>query len=149
MENLEFVKTINAPREKVWNALWEDANYREWTSAFAEGSHAVTDWKQGSKILFLDAKGEGMVSEVADIRPNEFMSIRHLGIVKDGVEDTSSPESGEWSGGYENYLLQTEDGQTKLTVTMEAVSIPKDFIAYFQNTWPKALDKLKQVAERL
>ncbi|MFT3677662.1 MAG: SRPBCC domain-containing protein [Chitinophagaceae bacterium] len=147
MGNLEFVKMINAPREKVWKALWEDANYREWTAAFAEGSCAVTDWKQGSKILFLDAKGEGMVSEVAEARPNEFMSIRHLGTVKNGVEDTSSPESQEWSGGYENYLLQTEDGQTKLTVTMTS-AIPEDFVAYFQNTWPKALDKLKQVAER-
>jgi len=148
MENLEFVRMINASRDKVWNALWEDANYREWTSAFAEGSHAVTDWKQGSKILFLDGKGEGMVSEVAEARPNEFMSIRHLGTVKDGVEDTSSPESREWSGGYENYLLQTENGQTKLTVTMTSVAIPEEFIAYFQHAWPKALDKLQQVAER-
>lgn len=147
MEKLEFTKLINAPREKVWNALWEDASYRAWTAAFAEGSHAVTDWKQGSKILFLGTKGDGMLSEVAETRSHEYMSIRHLGMVKDGVEDTSSPQAQEWSGSYENYLLQTVDGQTKLTVTLTAKSAPDEFISYFEKTWPKALDKLQQLAE--
>jgi uncharacterized protein YndB with AHSA1/START domain len=74
MEKLNFNIVINATPEKVWKVLWNDDTYRKWTSAFAEGSHAETDWKQGSKVLFLDGKGEGMVSKIAESRPNEFMS---------------------------------------------------------------------------
>jgi len=29
MENLKFKTAINATREKVWNSLFEDENYRE------------------------------------------------------------------------------------------------------------------------
>jgi len=58
---MEFSINIEAPKEKVWNTLWNDQTYREWTSAFAEGSRAETDWKKGSRVLFTDGKGSGMV----------------------------------------------------------------------------------------
>ncbi len=97
MQKLNFSININAPKEKVWKVLWDDATYREWTSAFSEGSYAVTDnWKEGSEVKFLDPKGSGMVSKVAANRPNEFMSFEHLGEVKDGVEDRSSEKIKEW-----------------------------------------------------
>ena len=58
MKKLNFTTKIDAPKEKVWNTLWNDATYRAWTSAFAEGSFAETDnWKEGSKVLFLDPNG--------------------------------------------------------------------------------------------
>ena len=145
MEKQHFSIEIDAPREKVWKTLWEDNTYRGWTSAFTEGSHAVTDWKKGSKVLFLDGKGEGMVSSIADNKPNEFMSFEHLGIVKDGVEDTKSDKVKEWAGAHENYTLKTVNGKTQLTIDMD---VNDEFKEYFQNTWPKALDKLKELAEK-
>jgi hypothetical protein len=39
-------------------SMWDDSTYRQWTSAFSEGSHAVSDWKEGSKVLFLSPEGE-------------------------------------------------------------------------------------------
>ena len=80
MERKEFTIDINAPREKVWDVLWQDDSYRKWTSVFSEGSHAETDWKKGSKVLFLDGKGSGMIAKIAENIPNEYMSIQHLGI---------------------------------------------------------------------
>ena len=50
MEKNEFKILIDAPPEKVWNVLWNDASYPQWTSAFAEGSKVETDWKEGSKV---------------------------------------------------------------------------------------------------
>ena len=76
MTKLTFSTTIAAPRELVWGTMLEDATYRNWTSAFQEGSYAVTDWKPGSKALFLAPDGTGMVSRIAEHRPNEFLSIR-------------------------------------------------------------------------
>ena len=62
MKTLKFKIEINAPKEKVWNILWEDASYRKWTATFCEGGYAVTDWKENSKALFLTPNGEGMVN---------------------------------------------------------------------------------------
>jgi uncharacterized protein YndB with AHSA1/START domain len=145
MEKLQFTTTINASREKVWEALWNDAHYRAWTNAFMEGSHAVTDWKEGSKVLFMDGKGSGMVSVVAANKPNEFMSFKHLGEVHNGVEDTTSDKVKGWSGSHENYTLKDANGKTALTVEMDITS---DYKEYFEKTWPKALDQLKALAEK-
>ena len=145
MTKQEFKVSINAPREKVWEVLWNDATYPAWTSAFSEGSHAVTDWKKGSKILFLDGKGSGMVSTIAEKKPAEFMSFKHLGVVKDGVEDTTSDEVKQWAGAEENYSLKPVNGNTELTVQVDINDEWKD---YFVTTFPKALDKVKELAEK-
>jgi len=146
MEKINFSATINAPREKVWKVLWDDASYRNWTSAFTEGSYAETDnWKEGSKVLFLNPKGSGMVSMVAKNKPNEFMSFKHLGVVKDGIEDTKSETVQGWAGAMENYTLTDENGTTKLIVDMDSTDEFKD---YFLKTWPVALEKVKELAEK-
>jgi L-rhamnose mutarotase len=146
MEKLNYSKQINATKEKVWEVLWNDESYREWTSVFAEGSHAQTDnWKEGTKVLFLDPNGSGMVSFVAKNIPNEFMSFKHLGEVKNGVEDTSSERVKAWSGSLENYTLKSENGGTKLEVEMD---IAEEYKEMFEKIWPKALDKVKTLAEK-
>lgn len=145
MEKLVFSTSINASPEKVWNILWTDATYRKWTAAFMEGSYAVTDWKEGSKVLFLDGKGMGMVSRIAVNRPNEYMSIEHLGEVKDGVEDTTSDRVKAWAGAHENYTLKKISDQTELTIDMD---ITEEYKEMFAQIWPKALANVKQLSEQ-
>jgi carbon monoxide dehydrogenase subunit G len=145
MEKLHFKTSINAPREKVWEILWDDKTYREWTSAFQEGSYAETDWKKGSKALFLDGKGSGMVSRIEENIPNEYMSIEHLGEIKDGVEDTQGERVQQWAGAHENYTLKNVDGKTELNIDMD---ITPEFAEMFSEMWPKALAKVKEIAER-
>jgi hypothetical protein len=145
MEMLKYSTTIHAPRERVWRALWDDATYREWTSEFCEGSYAVTDWKAGSKALFLSPSGEGMVSRIAVHRPNEFLSIEHLGIVKDGVEDTSPETTKGWAGAHENYTLSDDGDGVLLTVDIESTP---EFGGCLEQTWPRALARLKAICER-
>ena len=144
MRKLTFSTTISAPKDKVWRAMLDDATYRQWTSVFQEGSYAVTDWKEGSKALFLSPKGDGMVSRIETHRHSEFLSIEHLGIVKNGVEDTTSNEVQGWAGAHENYTLKEVNGVSTLTVDMDST---EEYLEYFENTWPKALNKLKEVAE--
>lgn len=146
MEKINFATTINAPREKVWKTLWDDASYRNWTSVFAEGSYAKTEnWKEGSKVLFLSPDGDGMVSKVASNKPNKFMSFEHLGVIKNGVEDTESESVKGWAGAKENYTLTDENGKTKLVVDLESTDEFKD---YFIKTFPVALEKVKELAEK-
>lgn len=148
---IEHKIIIDASREKVWNTLWADASYRKWSAVFMEGSHIESEsetesgWKEGSKILFLGPDRSGMTSVIAAKRPNEFMSFRHLGIVKDGVEDTTSDEAKKWLAS-ENYTLKDTGGKTELTINFDG-DIPADFVGYFNEAWPKALDKVKELAE--
>ena len=145
MERKNFSISINASRAKIWDVLWSDSSYRQWTSVFAEGSRAETDWKKGSKVLFVDGAGDGMVSTIIENIPNEFMSIKHLGEVKNGIEDTASEKVKQWAGAMENYTLTEVDGKTELNVDMDIAEEYKD---YFLTTWPKALQKVKQLAEQ-
>ena len=145
MTRLTFSTTIQAPKELVWRTLLEDETYRAWTSAFQEGSYAVTDWKPGSKALFLAPDGSGMVSRVAEHRPNEFLSLEHLGVVKEGIEDTGSEEVRKWAGARENYTLTENRGVVTLSVDMDTAEEHQKF---FDETWPKALATLKDLSER-
>lgn len=145
MKKHEFKTVIDAPREKVWDILWGKETYPAWTSAFAEGSNAETDWKKGSKVYFTDGSGQGMVAFIDEKIPNEYMSFRHVGQLVDGKEDMESEKVKEWAGSMENYTLKQVDGKTELTVDMD---INDEWAQYFLETWPKALDKLKELSEK-
>jgi uncharacterized protein YndB with AHSA1/START domain len=144
MKKLQFSTEIMAPKQKVWETLWADDNYRAWTSVFTEGSHAVTDWNEGSKVHFLDGKGAGMYGIIEKKVDATFMSFRHIGEIKDGVEQPVDDRMKNWSEGRENYTLTQSGGITTLTVDLGA---PEEFVDYFSGTFPKALAKVKEMAE--
>lgn len=145
MAKTEFSTKIKAPAKKVWDVLWTDDTYRKWTSVFHEGSYVVTDWKEGSKALFLAPNGDGMYSTIAKNIPNEYMSIKHIGVVKDGKEQPLDEESKKWSGSLENYTLKETNGETKLIVDVDIAEEYKDF---FNGVFPKALNIVKELAEK-
>lgn len=145
MKKLEYNMEIDATPEKVWNIIIGKDTYPKWTAEFCEGSAVETDWKKGSKALFLDGKGSGMVAEIAENIPHEFLSIRHLGEIINGVEDTTSDKVKEWAGAHENYTLKSVNGKTHWKVEID---VAPDFITYMNDTWPKAMEKVKELAER-
>lgn len=144
MQREEFKVSINATKEKVWNVLWDDATYRKWTSVFGEGSHYVSDLEEGSKVKFLGEKDSGMLSEVAEKRMNEYMGFRHIGMIMDGVEDTTSEKVKNWSGAMETYRLDDNNGNTELTVGLDMNDEYRDM---FMDLFPKALQKIKELSE--
>ncbi|MDN3670698.1 SRPBCC domain-containing protein [Echinicola jeungdonensis] len=145
MERQKFKILINAKPEKVWKILWDDATYRQWTKVFSEGSRAESDWKEGSKILFLDGKGNGMVSKIEKLIPNKFMSFIHMGTIHEGKEDMSNKGEENWNGAIENYTLIAKNNQTELTVEMD---IDHEYKEFFEETFPKAIQKVKELAEK-
>lgn len=153
MEKLQFSTRINAPVQTVWSTMLDDATYREWTTEFQEGSYYEGDWNQGSEIRFLgpDDNGStgGMLATVEESRPHEFVSLRYLGQIVDGADDTTSDEARSIAGSHENYTLRQADGVTELDVEIELNAGSDDeFVQMFNDMWPKALDKLKAICER-
>lgn len=144
MDKLNYDIDINAPREKVWQILWNDDTYRKWTEAFHPGSFAESDWNEGSKILFLGPDRNGMVARIAKKVDNEFMSFQHLGELHKGVEDLTSDRVKAFAGAHENYTLKDVDGKTRLTLDMD---VNEEFKKMFEGIWPKALQSIKELSE--
>ena len=148
MEKLKYSIKINAPREKVYKMMLEDESYRKWTEPFCPGSYAETDWKKGSKALFLgpdqEGKFSGMVSRIEENIPNEYVSIEHLGVVNNGIEDTESDAVKSWKGAMENYTFRDADGGTEVLIDID---VDDNYVKMFNEMWPKALQKLKEISE--
>jgi len=141
LNRLHFSIDIAAPRENVWRVLWDDTSFRDWTSVFAEGSYAVSDWNEGSTIQFIDpSSGSGMSAVIEKKRPSEFMSFRHEAEIKDG--QVQPPAA--WSGAHENYTLTANGDGTRLTVDLDA---PDEYRQMFEDKFPQALQRVKKLSE--
>jgi len=129
---------------KGYQSLIGRDSYKQWTSAFGDGLYFEGSWQQGQRIRFLTPEGHGVLSEIAEHRPNEFISVRHIGyIADDGTEDTSSESIRAWAPAYENYTLTATPQGTTLTVDQDMTA---DF-ASMDEAWPKALAKLRELCE--
>ena len=150
METLHYSIDIAAPAEVVWNTMLGEATYREWTGAFHAGSYFAGGWNTGDVIRFLgpndDGPGEGgMLGHIVENRPHEFVSIEYDGFVNNGVDDTSSDFARLVTGAHENYTFTESDGVTTVAVDLDSVD---EFREMFDESWPTALAKLKELAER-
>lgn len=151
MKKLQYKIDIKASAEKVYNTMLGMENketYQQWTAEFNPTSTYEGSWEKGSKIYFIGTDGNGkkagMVSEIMDNIPFQLVSIRHYGMLDGDNEITEGPEIEQWAGSMENYAFQEHDGVT--TVTAEC-DMAGDYIDYFNTTWPKALQKLKELSE--
>jgi len=144
MKTLRFTTSIAARPAVVWNTMLGAETYRAWTAEFAEGSYFEGSWDEGQKIRFLAPDGQGMVARIAQNRLHEYVSVQHLGVIKDGVEDIESESVRAWAPAYENYAFRDVGGSTEVTIEMD---ITPDFEEYMARTWPKALAKLKALCE--
>ena len=144
LKRLQFSTDIAAPAAHVYSRMIDPDSFRQWTAAFMEGSYFEGSWRQGERIRFLSPTGEGMVSEIAENRPNEFISIRHLGAVANGVEDTTSEAVRAWTPAYENYTFTPVPGGTRVVVDQDVAA---EFEDHMVRAWPDALARLKALCE--
>ena len=148
--SLHYEIKINTAPETVYAMMIADPTYREWTSVFNETSHFRGSWDKGSRILFVgcDAEGNegGMISRIKENVKGKFISIEHIGELKGKEEITSGPSVESWAGALENYTFEDVDGVTLLKIDMKGGVVA--YADYFNTTWPKALEKLKEICER-
>jgi len=152
MKKLQYKVNIDAAASKVYDlmlGITDISTYEEWTALFNPTSTYEGTWDKGSKILFVgvDEKGEkgGMVSRIVENIPNQFVSIQHFGLVKAEQEITEGPEVEKWANGFENYSFTELNGMTTVTVDLDTT---EDFVAYMDEAYPKALEKLKEICEK-
>lgn len=151
MNKLQFKVDINAPLDKVYDTmlgLSDKSTYEQWTALFNPTSSYEGSWHKGTRIHFvgIDENGEkgGMVSEIAENIPGKFVSIKHIGLLVAGKEILEGPDVEKWTGGFENYSFKESHGISEVVVEIDAM---EDFESYMNESYPKALNKLKEIIE--
>lgn len=139
MEKLHFDIQINAEAEKVWSVLWDDFSFRQWTSAFTEGSFYQGNLKENEIIKFLDPQNNGMFSKIVALIPNQEIKFLHLGEIYNGVE---APQN--WDEATERYILTEDENTTHLKVEIQTL---EQFKSFFEEKFPDALSNVKHLSE--
>lgn len=142
MKEIQFSVEINAPKETVWNTLWQDKTLRDWAGIIDPGTHLVGELKEGGEIQFISANGYGVTSLVDKLVVNEFLLFKHSA---DTQEEGTRERAKEWTGGVESYSLTERNGVTALLV---AFDVPPEQEEYFMANYPKALQRVKELSEK-
>lgn len=144
MKTVSYEIKIQCSREKVFSAMLDEEQYKQWTAVFAPGSRYKGKWEEGATIEFFaetkDGKTGGMKSLIEKLIPNELVRIRHLAMF-----ENKKQQSFEDSDFYEVYHYLKEGENTLLKVELDTND---EWIPYFDKTFPKALEKLKEICEQ-
>jgi len=99
----------------------------------------------GQHIRFVSPSGEGTLAHITELNPFEIIKAEHVAIIKKGgEEDRTSDIAKSWVGSTENYYFNESDHVTELKVEIQ--SYPQ-WEKMFDEGWPKALKKLKEICE--
>lgn len=141
MKEMQFEVEIRATKERVWDTLWQDETLRQWAGVIDPGTHMVGNLKEGNEVQFISANGYGVTSLVEKLVEGEFLLLRHSA---DTQGHGKQEREKEWTGGRESYRLAEKDGTTTVTA---AFDVPPELEEYFKVNYPKALERVKVLAE--
>jgi len=145
INRLEYSIDIEASSERIWNALWNDEYYRDWSSVFGAGSHfLVDDWSEGSSIMFLGTDKGGIYSNIERYLPKKVVQFKHIGVVKDGQAQPIDEEVKKWTGCTETYSLNENDDRITLLVEIDVMD---EHMEFMKNKLSLALDVVKKNSE--
>lgn len=135
---LEVSVFINAPVEKVWDALTNPKLIKK----YLFGTNAISDWKAGSSLIF---KGEWEGKEYIDkgtilkIEPNKVLQYNYYSAFSN-LEDKE-----------ENYQILTfsltpENNGIKLTLVQENIPT-EESKKHSEENWKSVLNTMKNLLE--
>ena len=130
--------TIDAPVSKVWQALTDPAQIKE----YLFGTNTVTDWKKGSPITYSGEwngqkyQDKGMI---VDIVPEKLLHTTYFSFMS-GKED--KPEN------YANviYEVQPQGSKTILTISQDNID-NEEGVKHMDENWNMVAGGLKKLVE--
>jgi uncharacterized protein YndB with AHSA1/START domain len=145
MKRLEYKIDIAAPAEKVWKTMLDKETYDKWTSVSWPGASYQGKWGKGENIRFASEDGSGTLATIIAFEPYSYIDCEHIAVLlSGGIEDKDSDLAKGWVGTKEAYRFTEENGNTQLLVTL---NINPDWEKMFNEGWPNALNKLKEICE--
>ena len=143
MKGIQFSIQINTTKERVWATLWDDITFRDWANIIDEGTYMTGEMKEGHDIQYISSvNGYGVTSHIEKLNTNEFVLFRHGADTK---EFGQQKREKEWTGGTESYSLTEQNGVTTLIVKTD---VPKEQEEMYNIRFPKALQRIKTLAEK-
>jgi hypothetical protein len=146
MKNLQFKIDINAPKEKVWNIMLNKDTYPEWIRISWPNSYYKGDWAEDNTVKFISRDGSGTLGLVVEHKPYQMSKVKHIAVLlPGGIEDKESEDAMGWIGTTECYTFYEAGNSTQLVVDIETLP---SWIKMFEEGWPTALAKLKELSEQ-
>jgi len=136
--NAEASIVIAAPPERVWAALTEPDDVRQ----YLMGTNLETDWKPGSPITWSgEWKGNQYTDkgEVIEVEERRVLAYTHYSPLS-GAEDSPENYHTLW------WSLEEVPGGTRLMLTQDNNSSQEE-ADHNRETWGQVMDGLKKVAE--
>lgn len=141
MKEMQFTVEINATKEVVWDTLWQDETLRKWAGMIDAGTYMVGTLTEGATVQFNSASGFGVTSLVEKLIPDEYVLFKHR---TDTRDQGRSERKDQWSGGKESYMLIENNKVTTLEMRLD---VPSELEQVMSVSYPKALEKVKELAE--
>ena len=129
---------INAPAAKVWQALTDPALVKQ----YMFGSDVVTDWKEGSDIVYRgtwDGKPFEDKGKIIKVVPEQLLATTHYSPLS-GTEDI--PENYHTI----TYELSEADGKTTFKLSQDN-NADEAARAESENNWQMVAEGIKKVVE--
>ena len=146
MKRLEFTTDIASDKKKVWNTMLNPETYKQWVDVAWPGSYFEGLWAKGEQILFVSPGQGGTLAELKEQKPYETILAEQVAVINpDGSEDRESKIAKGWIGTTERYTFNEQNGKTNLVVE---INTPPSWAEMFEDGWPKALAKLKEMCEQ-
>ena len=130
---------INAPVNKVWKALIDPAQIKE----YLFGTNAVSDWQKGSSITY-EGEWEGKKYKdkgtIIDIVPEKLLHTTYWSSIG-GKED--KPEN------YNNVIYELQPRGESTTVTISQDNIADEAgLKHMEENWGLVLSNMKKLLEK-
>jgi uncharacterized protein YndB with AHSA1/START domain len=147
MKKLEYKINIKASRKKVWETMLDKETYKQWVDVAWPGSYYEGEWKEGNNLRFITPDGSGTLVTLIKHKAYELSYAKHIAVLNaGGVEDRESDVAKGWIGTTEAYTFTEAKGVTELKVE---INTNPDWAEMFNDGWPKALSKLKEICEKI
>ena len=146
MKLLEFRTEVNAPAKKVWETMLNPDTYKEWVEPSWPGSYYTGKFGKDEIVKFLSSEGGGTAARIVEYAPYQTLLAEHVAVIQsDGKEDRDSVIAKGWIGSTEQYTFTENNGKTTVRVSIKT---SPEWESMFNDGWPAALAKLKEVSER-
>jgi uncharacterized protein YndB with AHSA1/START domain len=131
---------IKSTPENLWHKMLDSESYKYWTQEFEPTSCYSGKLELGEEIQFLSIDGSGMLVKVAKYEKYIIIGFEIIGFVDNGNKILNQ----EIPNGVEEYYFEPAENGTELKIIVDTTP---DYDEDMNKMWPKALLKLKELAE--
>ena len=144
MKTLKHSINISASPEEIWNAIFSPDCFKKWGAEFGPDPNFSGTWEEGTEMHFYDSDHNGMVALVEKCDLHKTLVLRYVACLAGGKKDVAAIEKMDWKDHLEKYLIEEKENGCTLQIESDTGD---EFVEAFTAAWPRALNRIKDMAE--